>query len=151
MTASAPVTPVSNTHGTSQQARGRRRWRSALVLGVWLGAGPAFAQEVEEGVEAQPTTTQPPEAAVETESSGDEVALPSYELAPVVVSATRSEVDVESAPASVSVISNEELRTAPVGDLSDAIRHTPGISLNAGSQGRRTISIRGMDSAYTLI
>src|SRR5690606_11963685 len=93
-----------------------------------------------------PADTEPANAAAAPDAD-----LLSYELAPVVVTATRAETDVESAPASVSVISNEELRTAPVGDLSDAIRHTPGISLNAGSQGRRTISIRGMDSAYTLI
>lgn len=149
MTASASANPATIPHETPRKPLGRR-WRSALFLGAWLGAGPVLAQDVEEGLEAQATTTQPETTEAESITTED-VALPSYELAPVVVSATRSEVDVESAPASVSVISNEELRTAPVGDLSDAIRHTPGISLNAGSQGRRTISIRGMDSSYTLI
>ncbi|WP_440997911.1 TonB-dependent receptor domain-containing protein [Arhodomonas sp. SL1] len=71
--------------------------------------------------------------------------------AAVVVSATRTEQQVSTAPASVSVVSGEELRNVPSDDLTDAVRQLPGISLSAGSQGRSEISIRGMDSDYTLI
>lgn len=74
-----------------------------------------------------------------------------FELDTFVVTATRSERDVAAAPASVSVVSKEELLKAPVGDLSDAIRNVEGINIVAGTQGRREISIRGMDSSHTLI
>lgn len=74
-----------------------------------------------------------------------------FQFDQVVVTATRGEKELARAPASMSVVTHEELQKAPMGDLTDAIRNTPGISLNAGSQGRRNISIRGMDSSYTLI
>lgn len=69
----------------------------------------------------------------------------------VVVTATRTEQAVATAPASVSVVSGQDLSQRPVGDLTDAIRDLPGISLSAGTQGRRAIQIRGMESSYTLI
>ena len=69
----------------------------------------------------------------------------------VVVTATRTEQSVATAPASVSIVSGRDLSQRPVGDLTDAIRDLPGISLSAGSQGRRSIQIRGMESNYTLI
>lgn len=68
-----------------------------------------------------------------------------------VVTATRSDRSVTDAPASISVVSGEELRAAPVADLTDALRELPGVTLTAGSQGRRAISLRGMDPSYTLI
>src|SRR5690606_40544229 len=70
---------------------------------------------------------------------------------PIFVTATRTDRSVVDAPASISVISGEDLRAAPVADLTDALRELPGVSLTAGSQGRRAISLRGMDSSYTLI
>lgn len=69
----------------------------------------------------------------------------------VVITATRTEQSVATAPASVSVVSGQDLTQRPVADLSDAIRDLPGISLSAGTQGRREIQIRGMESSYTLI
>lgn len=69
----------------------------------------------------------------------------------VVVTATRTEQAVATAPASISVVSGHDLQQRPVGDLSDALRDLPGLSLGAGSQGRRQIQIRGMDGSYTLV
>ncbi len=83
--------------------------------------------------------------------AGGEPPVRAETLDPIVVTATRTEQNLSTAPASISVITGEELKTAPVGDLTDAVRNLPGISLTAGSQGRREISIRGMDSSYTLI
>ena len=71
--------------------------------------------------------------------------------AEVVVTATRTEQAVATAPASISVVSGPDLRTRPVGDLTDALRDLPGVSIAAGSQGRREIQIRGMDASYTLV
>jgi outer membrane receptor for ferrienterochelin and colicins len=73
------------------------------------------------------------------------------ELDQMVVSATRTEEEARTAPASVTVVDGEDLKAYPVSDLTEAIRDIPGISLTAGSQGRRQISIRGMDPSFTLI
>lgn len=71
-------------------------------------------------------------------------------LAPVVVTATASERELSEVPASVTLVSGASLRERPVLDLADALRATEGVTvLNAGL-GRRSISIRGMDSAHTL-
>lgn len=69
----------------------------------------------------------------------------------IVVTATRTDRSVVDAPASISVVTGEALRAAPVADLTDALRDLPGVTLTAGSQGRRAISLRGMDPSYTLV
>ncbi|MGB3392350.1 MAG: TonB-dependent receptor plug domain-containing protein, partial [Stenotrophomonas sp.] len=74
------------------------------------------------------------------------------DLDAVVVTATASERSVERAPASVTVVSGEELRTRPARDVLDAIRDTPGLNIRAvGGLGRRVVSIRGMESRHTLV
>jgi len=70
----------------------------------------------------------------------------------LVVTATRTEQQVYQAPASVSVISSEEIRQKPVADISDLLRQEVGINVNQSqATGRRDIQIRGMDSKYTLL
>ena len=77
---------------------------------------------------------------------------PATELDRIVVTATASERSVARAPASVTVITGEELRTRPARDVLDAIRDTPGLNIRAvGSLGRRVVSIRGMESRHTLM
>lgn len=73
------------------------------------------------------------------------------ELPQLVVSATSTERMLRDAPASVTVISGEELRERPVLDLTDALRGSPGVTINDVGLGRRGISIRGMPDDYTLI
>lgn len=69
----------------------------------------------------------------------------------IVVTATTGERFQMDAPASVSVVSGEELRERPVGDLAEAIEGTPGIQLSGIGLGRRGISIRGMQTDHTLV
>ncbi|WP_163833831.1 TonB-dependent receptor domain-containing protein [Spartinivicinus ruber] len=70
----------------------------------------------------------------------------------VVVTATKTEHDLTTAPASMSVITSEQLKEMPVSDISDAIRHTVGVFQDKkGGNGRQGIGIRGLDSSYTLI
>lgn len=71
-------------------------------------------------------------------------------LPEVVVTATATERPVDGVPASVTVITRDELQLRPVEDLSDALRGTPGVSLTGVGFGRRGIRIRGMSSDYTL-
>lgn len=77
---------------------------------------------------------------------------PATQLDAIVVTATATERSVERAPASVTVISGEELRARPARDVLDAIRDAPGLNIRAvGSLGRRVVSIRGMESRHTLV
>ena len=73
------------------------------------------------------------------------------ELDTVVVTATATDRLASDAPASVSVITREQLDLKPVLDLSDALRGTPGITVAGVGFGRRGIRIRGMDAEYTLV
>lgn len=63
-----------------------------------------------------------------------------------------SEKNVVDAPASVSVISKEELEQKPYRDLGEAIKEIPGVSVEGTSNklGANAISIRGMPAGYTL-
>jgi len=70
----------------------------------------------------------------------------------LVITATRTEQEVTSAPASVSIITREDLRKKPVADFTDILRESVGINVNQSqSTGRRDIQVRGMDSQYTLL
>lgn len=73
-------------------------------------------------------------------------------LATITVTATQTEHSQKSAPASISIITQEDLAKRPVYDLADALQNTAGIHINSSSAyGREEIKIRGMDSDYTLI
>lgn len=72
-------------------------------------------------------------------------------LPAMVVTATTTERSTADAPASVSVVSGEELRRTPINDLADAVRNTVGVDLEDLGLGRRGVSIRGMTSEHTLM
>ncbi len=72
-------------------------------------------------------------------------------LGDTVVTATLSEHDTATAPASVTVITREELETRNATDLLDAVRGTPGITLSPRQVGgRKTIALRGLEGKHTL-
>ncbi|WP_222908204.1 TonB-dependent receptor domain-containing protein [Pseudomonas sp. DNDY-54] len=69
-----------------------------------------------------------------------------------VITATQTAHSELSAPASVSVVTREELEKRPVYNLADAVKYLPGVHLNPSSAyGRQEIKLRGMDSDYTLL
>ncbi|WP_457319432.1 TonB-dependent receptor plug domain-containing protein, partial [Stenotrophomonas sp. P5_B8] len=111
--------------------RHRRRMslsRHALSLAL-LGAisAPAFAN----GDAAAPTT-----------------------LDKVVVTAAGFEQKITDAPASISVVSRQELSKRPYTSLVDALRDVEGIDVGmetTDKNGRATLSMRGMPSEYTLV
>lgn len=72
-------------------------------------------------------------------------------LQPTVVTATSTLQALEDAPASMTVISQEELALRPVQDLEDALRGTPGLQFTGVGMTRRGVSIRGMGSEHTLV
>ncbi len=72
-------------------------------------------------------------------------------LKDVVVSATQSEHEVRTAPASVSVVTREEIEARNPLDLLDAVRGTPGVTLmGRGVGGRKTWSMRGLEGKHVL-
>ena len=72
-------------------------------------------------------------------------------LPTLVVTATTTERSTADAPASVSVVAGDDLRSRPVNDLADAVRNTVGVDLEDLGLGRRGVSIRGMNSEQTLM
>lgn len=71
-------------------------------------------------------------------------------LESLVVTASTRETDLKTAPASISVISQEELQLRDADDLTDALSSEPGINITSIGQTRRGISIRGMPEEHTL-
>ena len=72
----------------------------------------------------------------------------------VVVTASGFEQKITDAPASISVVSREELALRPYTSLVDALRDVEGIDVGmetTDKNGRATISMRGMPSEYTLV
>lgn len=84
--------------------------------------------------------------------SGSAWAQTVTDLQPVTVTATRSEHTVAEAPASVTVITAEEIQRKGATNVLEAVRGTPGITLT-GRQvgGRKTITIRGAEDRHTLV
>ena len=71
----------------------------------------------------------------------------------VVVSASGFEQEIRQAPASITVLTREELETKSFSSLADALKDVEGIDVgdSAGKTGGLNISIRGMPSDYTLV
>jgi len=67
----------------------------------------------------------------------------------VVVTATGFEQAVRDAPASITIITREELETRAYPDISEALKDVPGVMVTGGA-GFAEVSIRGMDPQYTL-
>lgn len=70
-----------------------------------------------------------------------------------VTSAAGYEQKIIDAPASISVITKEDLQRKPYGNLLDAVKDIEGVDIgeSADKSGQGTISMRGMGSDYTLV
>ena len=74
------------------------------------------------------------------------------ELDTAFVTATGGATDLKDAPASVSVITREEIERQPVYDLNTLLRRVPGVTGGFGPVGEQSkIKLRGLDDQYTLI
>ena len=85
--------------------------------------------------------------------AGANAAEEPQKLKAVVVSAAGYEQKITDAPASISVITREELAKRPYTTLLDAVRDLEGVDIGEtrDKTGQGTISIRGMGADYTLI
>ncbi|MBU1308693.1 MAG: TonB-dependent receptor [Gammaproteobacteria bacterium] len=80
-------------------------------------------------------------------------AAPDYNMEVIVVTASGFEQKLVDAPASISVITQEELAKRPYTTLLDAVRDLEGVDIGEtrDKTGQGSISMRGMGSDYTLI
>ncbi len=67
----------------------------------------------------------------------------------VVVTASANQQRLIDAPASISVVTEEDLHVRPIRDLTDILDRVEGVTINR-SGNQRTIQLRGLGSAYTL-
>lgn len=74
-----------------------------------------------------------------------------YLLDTSVVSASGFSQDIKDAPASISVITKEDLENRPVQDIADAISDIPGVNITRGKTGTYDFTIRGFGTGYTLV
>ncbi len=74
-------------------------------------------------------------------------------LEPVVVTATRTEIPLRDALASVELIAGDDLVMRPAADLGDALRFVPGVEVTRlGGPGQQTtIFVRGTESNHVLV
>ncbi|HDY97334.1 MAG TPA: TonB-dependent receptor [Pseudomonas sabulinigri] len=81
---------------------------------------------------------------------GQENEASAVELQPItVVSAAGYEQNIADAPASISVVTREELEKQSYTDIVDAVKNIPGVYVTGGGNSQ-DVSIRGMSDAYTL-
>jgi len=69
----------------------------------------------------------------------------------MVVSASATEQNLKDAPASISVITQQDLQRKPVQNLKEVLKEVPGVQLTNEGDNRQGVSIRGLSSSYTLI
>ncbi|MFP9229689.1 hypothetical protein A0E43_01835 [Pectobacterium cacticida] len=67
------------------------------------------------------------------------------------MTAAATQLDVRDAPASVSVITAEEIKKIPANDLNEVLRRVPGLSQATTPDGGTSIQIRGLPQRYTLV
>jgi outer membrane receptor for ferrienterochelin and colicins len=77
----------------------------------------------------------------------------SQALPKVVVSAAGFEQKIKDAPASVTVVGEEELKSKPYTSLADALRDVEGIDIGSGfdKNGNISITLRGLPADYTVV
>lgn len=76
--------------------------------------------------------------------------LDSGNIETVVVTASATAQKLEDAPASISVVTGEDLQRQPVADITEALQRVEGVTLSR-SGNQLKAQMRGLDSAYTLI
>ena len=89
--------------------------------------------------------------AAHTPAFADEITEANSDNQDIVVTAAGYEQKIAEAPASISVLTREQLETRPFTSLADAVRNVEGVSVVGDSPNSTDIVIRGMPGEYTLI
>ncbi len=84
-----------------------------------------------------------------TETTAD----PTHQLSTIVVSAAGFEQDIKNAPASISVVTKEDIEKKNATSIADLLADVPGIDVRngVGKTGGLNVSMRGMKASDTLI
>ncbi|WCM91167.1 TonB-dependent receptor [Acidovorax sp. NCPPB 2350] len=72
-------------------------------------------------------------------------------LGTVTVTASATETAVKDAPASLSILTAEDIQRVPAADLNEVLRRVPGLTQATTPDGGTSIQIRGLPQQYTLI
>jgi outer membrane receptor for ferrienterochelin and colicins len=113
----------------------------SLAFPPFRPASPALAAAVATLLFAAP--------AVQAQSGSDPNAAPT--LNTVVVTASGREQQIKEAPASISVITREELDKRPYTSVREVLADLEGVAVVGGSNNETDITIRGLPGEYTLI
>src|SRR5207248_2425237 len=107
---------------------GRELW----LAGIWLMTAPLISRAQEPSPTASPVEAQAEE---------------------IIVSATRFDIPLDQSPASVSVITSEDIEQKQIERVSDALREVPGLSVvQTGAAGQLTsVFTRGLRSEHTQV
>ncbi|AHF93811.1 TonB-denpendent receptor [Opitutaceae bacterium TAV5] len=130
--------------------------RKGLRIGIFLGfTGLVLAADSPSasGIDTTPSAA-PQVEVIETPPAGSPAAEsnePAVTLDGLVITAAGREQEVKYAPASISVVTHEQLEALPYREVTDALMEIPGVTVVPGSGNSKDISIRGMDAKYTLI
>lgn len=87
---------------------------------------------------------------VQAAAADPELPVSANAVETIVVTATGNEQSLEDAPASISVVSRDEIELIGGGDLSDTLAAEPGIMLTGAGMTRQGVSVRGMPESHTL-
>ena len=107
---------------------GRELW----LAGIWLMTAPLISRAQEPSPTASPVEAQAEE---------------------IIVSATRFDIPLDQSPASVSVITSEDIEQKQIQRVSNALREVPGLSVvQTGTAGQLTsVFMRGLRSEHTQV
>jgi vitamin B12 transporter len=110
----------------------KQNGRGIWLAGIWLTLAPIIGRAQEPS-----PTPSPSEATAEA----------------VIVTATRTELPEEESPASVSVITSEDIEQKQIERVSDVLREVPGLSVvQTGTAGQLTsVFTRGLRSEHTQV
>src|SRR5213596_3508855 len=102
------------------------------LAGIWLMTAPLISRAQEPSPTASPVEAQAEE---------------------IVVSATRFDIPLDQSPASVSVITSEDIEQKQIERVGDALREVPGLAVvQTGTAGQLTsVFIRGLRSEHTQV
>ncbi|MCC9624508.1 TonB-dependent receptor [Thalassospira sp. MA62] len=124
----------------SQGVSGNLIAEQALVT-LLSGTGIGYEFTTDNSVTLERVATSSPANAANTETTLD----------PIFVTASSRASTVKDAPASVSVITHDDLARNVSSDVTEVLRKEAGLNVGFGSDGTKGISIRGLGSDYTLI
>src|SRR5438046_638234 len=110
----------------------KQNGRGLWLAGIWLMTAPLISRAQEPSPTASPVEGQ---------------------VGEVIVSATRFDIPLDQSPASVSVITSEDIEQKQIERVSNALREVPGLSVvQTGTAGQLTsVFTRGLRSEHTQV